>query len=110
VDDDTLKSEISATLSKMIKEKEIKKEGEDSYKLTPEWRKEWKQINGIKGEKRKTKKPKDAPKGARNGYIFYGLDVRPRRREQYPDKESKEITKMIGEEWNGLSDRKKKKV
>jgi len=93
----------------MIEDSNIKKEGEDNYKLTPEWRKEWKTKNGIKAVKRKTRKPKDAPKGARNAYIFFGLDVRKRRQDQYPEKDAKEITKMIGEEWKGLSDKKRKK-
>jgi len=83
--------------------------GEDSYKMAPEWRKEWKSRNGIKAAKRKTRKPKDAPKGPRNAYIFFGLDVRKHRQEQYPEKDAKDITRMIGLEWKDLTDKKKKK-
>jgi hypothetical protein len=109
VDEKRLKSDISSTLAKMIEDSNITKYGEDSYKLTKEWRKEWKTKNGIKAVKRKSRKDKNAPKGARNAYIFFGLDVRKRRQGRYPEKDAKEITKMIGEEWRGLTPNKKKK-
>jgi hypothetical protein len=110
VDEKALKSDISSALAKMIEDKCLIKIGEDSYKLTKEWRKEWKTKNGIKPEKRKKRKPRDAPKGARSAYIYFGLDVRKRRQEEYPDKDAKEITKLIGAEWRQLTEKRKKKV
>jgi len=114
VDESKLKTKISEALSQML---EPQKNGkaclikvEANYKLTPEWRKEWKQKNGIKPEKRKKKKDKDAPKGVRNGYMFYVQENRAKRGKEHPDKEATELTKMIAAEWKELTTTKKKEV
>jgi len=114
VDETKLKSDLTSTLSKMLEETSagypcLIKFGEANYKLHPDWRKEWKRRNGIRAVKRKTKKDKDAPKGPKNAYLFFMQDVRQRRQEQYPDKDPKEIMKLIGVEWNSLKENKKKK-
>jgi hypothetical protein len=115
VDEENLKSNLSSAISKMIDETSagypcLIKSGEANYKLHPDWRKEWKRRNGIRPVPRKKhKKDKNAPKGPKNGYLFFMQDVRSKRTEQYPDKEPKEITKLVAAEWNGLTDKKKKK-
>lgn len=114
VDESKLKTEISEALSKMLEPqkhngKACLVKAEANYKLTPEWRKEWKAKNGIKPEKRKKKKDKNAPKGVRNGYMFYVQEHRAKRGKEHPDKEATELTKMIATEWRELSVAKKKK-
>jgi hypothetical protein len=113
VDEDTLKKDISNALSDMLQNQKNGKpclvKVDANYKLTPEWRKEWKSKNGIKPEKRKKKKDPDAPKGTRNGYMFYVQEHRAKRGKEHPDKGAAELTKMIGAEWKDLSDSKKKK-
>jgi hypothetical protein len=114
VDESKVKTKLSEALSEMLEPQT--KNGKPclirvdaNYKLTPEWRKEWKSKNGIKPEKRKKKKDKNAPKGVRNGYMFYVQEHRAERGKQHPDKEAPELTKMIATEWNELSQTKKKK-
>jgi len=113
VDEEKLKENISETLAKMLEPSSngyaCLVRAEANYKLTPQWRKEWKAKNGIKPVKRKKKKPKDAPRGPKNGYLFYVMDVVSRRKEEYPDLTHQEVTKKIGEEWNSLSKSKKEK-
>jgi hypothetical protein len=114
VDETKLKSDLTTTLSKMLEDTSagdpcLIKLGEANYKLHPEWRKEWKRRNGIRAVKRQPKKPKDAPKGPRNAYLFFMQDVRQRRQEQYPDKDPKEIMKLIGQEWNEIKEKRKQK-
>jgi len=114
VDEGKIKEKISDALSQMLEPQT--KNGKPclvridaNYKLTPEWRKEWKSKNGIKPEKRKKKKDKDAPKGVRNGYMFYVQEHRAKRGKEHPDKEATELTKMIASEWKGLTQSKKQK-
>jgi len=115
VDEKALKTDLASNLAKMLEQGSneyscLTKHGDDNYKLTKEWRKEWKTRNGIKSVKRKkAKKDKDAPKGPRNAYIYYMQDVRKTITEQYPDKDSKAITKLLGQEWKALPPKKKKK-
>jgi hypothetical protein len=115
VDEDSLKSNLSSALAKMLEETSagypcLIKAGEANYKLNADWRKEWKRRNGIRPVHRKNKKKdKNAPRGPRNGYLFFLQEVRAKRAEQHPDKEAKEITKLVADEWNGLNDKKKEK-
>jgi len=115
VEEATIKANLSSAIGKMLEESPagypcLIKAGEANYKIHPDWRKEWKRRNGIRPVPRKKhKKDKNAPKGPKNGYLFYIQEVRAKRTEQYPDKESKEITKLVADEWNGLGDKKKLK-
>jgi hypothetical protein len=115
VDEETLKTNLTSTISKMLEDTSagypcLIKAGEANYKLNGDWRKEWKRRNGIRPvPRRKHKKDKNAPRGPKNGYLYYMQDVRAKRTEQYPDKEPKEITKLVADEWNALTDKKKKK-
>jgi len=113
VDEDKLKSNISATITKMLEESDggyplLVRVGEN-YKLSPEWRKEWTKKYGKKQTKRKRrKKASDEPKHPRNGYLFYSKEVRKRRQDQHPDKSFPELTRLIADEWKNLGKKKKK--
>jgi len=114
VDGKSLTTELASNLVKMQEKGSndyacLIPSGDDNFKLTPEWRKEWKTRNGIKSVKRKKVKDKNAPKGARNAYIYYMLDVRKSVQQQHPEKNAKAITTLLGEEWRALSKKKKKK-
>jgi len=119
VDEDKLKANLSSNFAKMLLKGDngyaclIKRTEEDneSYKLTPEWRKEWTKKYGKKHPKKTRKKDKDPnhPKHPKNGYLFYSQEVRKRRQDQNPDKGFKEITNLVAEEWRNLPAAKKKK-
>jgi hypothetical protein len=63
----------------------------------------------LKWEK-KEKKSKDleAPKRAKNAYIFYSSERRVTIKEKNPKMNPKEITKQISDEWNRMSEKQKK--
>lgn len=118
IDETKLRGHLSSTLTSMCQKgsnsysclKQTDDENEN-FKLTPEWRKEWTKKYGKKHPKktRKTKKDPNHPKHPKNGYLFYSLDVRKRRQDQNPDKNFKEITTLVADEWRSLSAGKKKK-
>ena len=60
-----------------------------------------------KGSK-KNKKDKDAPKKAISAYFFYIKERRDSITKEQPNLNNKEIVKKMSEEWNVLSDDKKK--
>ena len=60
-----------------------------------------------KGAK-KNKKDKDAPKKAISAYFFYIKERRESITKEQPSLNNKEIVKKMSEEWNALSDEKKK--
>ena len=60
-----------------------------------------------KGAK-KNKKDKDAPKKAISAYFFYIKERRESITKELPKLNNKEIVKKMSEEWNALSDEKKK--
>ena len=60
-----------------------------------------------KGSK-KNKKDKDAPKKAISAYFFYIKERRDSITKEQPNLNNKEIVKKMSEEWNALSDDKKK--
>ena len=60
-----------------------------------------------KGSK-KNKKDKDAPKKAISAYFFYIKERRDSITKELPNLNNKEIVKKMSEEWNNLSDDKKK--
>jgi hypothetical protein len=114
VDESKLKENMSVNLNKML-DVDSKtghaclKKVEDNYKLNPDWRKEWKKHAGIRPQKRKKKKDPDAPKHPRNSYLWYLTDVRETLKEKYPDKDHREITLMVADDWKHLPAKKKKK-
>jgi hypothetical protein len=114
VDEDKIKENLSTNLSKMVDTDSKSgypclRKVENNYKLTPEWRKEWKKKAGIRPQRRMKKKDKDAPKHPRNSYLWYLQDVRESLKEKYPDKDHREITIMVADEWKHLPPKKKKK-
>jgi len=114
VDETKLKNDLTTTLLDLCEKTSagypcLIKLNEANYKLHPDWRKEWKRRNGIRAVKRQPKKPKDAPKGPRNAYLFFMQDIRKSRQLQHPDKDPKEIMKLIGQEWNEIKEKKKQK-
>ena len=58
--------------------------------------------------KRREKKDKDAPKKAISAYFFYIKERRDSITKEQPNLTNKEIVKKMSEEWNSLSDEKKK--
>jgi hypothetical protein len=116
VDEDKLKENMSINLSKMLDVDSktgvsclTKVEDLGNYKITPEWRKQWKKKAGIRPQRRKKKKDKDAPKHPRNSYLWYLQEVRESVKERYPNKDHREITLLVAEEWKALPSKKKKK-
>ena len=57
---------------------------------------------------KKNKKDKDAPKKAISAYFFYIKERRESITKEQPSLNNKEIVKKMSEEWNALSDEKKK--
>ena len=45
------------------------------------------------------KKDKDAPKGAKNSYIFYCIDERAKVQAEHPELKPREVSKVLGEKW-----------
>jgi len=45
------------------------------------------------------KKDKDAPKGAKNSYIFYCMDERANVQAEHPELKPREVSKVLGEKW-----------
>jgi hypothetical protein len=82
----------------------------NNFKLTPEWRKEWTTTYSKKHPKvrRRRRRPSDHPKHPRNAYLYFTQEVRPRRKDQHPEKTFGELTILIADEWKNLSARKKK--
>jgi len=117
VDEEKLKENMSSALNKMLQTDAktghpclTKVDDLGTYKITPEWRKEWKKKAGIRPQKRKKKKKdKDEPKHPRNSYLWYLQDVRETFKEKHPNKDHREITVMVAEEWKKLPSKKKKK-
>ena len=69
-------------------------------------------AKGAKDKKEKktkrAKKDKDAPKRALSAYFFYNQERRDSLKKEKPELNNKEIIKKMSEEWNALSDEKKK--
>jgi len=115
IEEKDLKPHLKSTISKMLKEGDagyaLLKKVDDNYKLTTEWRRAWtKKYNKKSERKKRKKKPEGYPKRARNAYLFYVQDVRKKRQKEHPNKSMPELTKLIGAEWQELSDSKKKEI
>ena len=57
---------------------------------------------------KRAKKDKDAPKRALSAYFLYNQERRDSLKKEKPELNNKEIIKKMSEEWNALSDEKKK--
>jgi hypothetical protein len=58
---------------------------------------------GLVEEKKKKKKDSNAPKNARNSYIFYCMSARGDIKASKPELSTREITSEMGDTWNSLS-------
>jgi hypothetical protein len=47
----------------------------------------------------KAKKPADAPKGARTGYILFCMEERPKIAKEFPEMKNQDIVKLMAERW-----------
>ena len=63
-----------------------------------------------KNEKKKEKKDKNAPKGAKTAYILFCADERPKVKEEEPGMDSKKIAAELGKRWKELKDDDEEKV
>jgi len=111
-----LKSYITSNLSKMLEDTEegypcLIRVNNMNYKLNPEWRKEWTKTNGKKHpiRRRRRRQSRDHPKRPRNAYVYFSKDVRPKRKDDNPDKSFIELTTLIADEWNELTGKQRKK-
>ncbi|KAI8086899.1 high mobility group box domain-containing protein [Gilbertella persicaria] len=57
--------------------------------------------------KKKKEKDPNAPKRNLSSYMLYSQEVRPSIVAKHPDLKAVDIAKLIGEMWNGLSDKEK---
>jgi len=109
--DQSLKDKLNKTLSKMCEDTDqgwsCLKKVDDNYKLSPEWRKSW--CKQFAQKIRRKKKPSDYPKNPRNAYLYFSIEVRKKRQEEYPDRRFGELTTMVANEWKNLKSTKKKK-
>jgi hypothetical protein len=62
-----------------------------------------KTVREFKGEK-KLKRDPDAPKGAKNAFIFFCSDNRDEVKEENPDMKMKDISKKLGEMWKEVDE------
>ena len=61
----------------------------------------------MKPKKIKKKKDPNAPKRASTAWIFYTTEMRPKVRDENPDKKMPELTTIMSEMWRNLSDEDK---
>ncbi len=65
-------------------------------------------AKGKKKDKKAKKKDKNAPKKAISAFFFYNKERRPILKKEQPNLDNKEIIKTMSNEWNALSEDKKK--
>lgn len=63
---------------------------------------------GKKDKKTHAKKDANAPKRAISAYFFYNQERRPNLMKEQPKLSNKELIKTMSQEWNALSEDKKK--
>jgi len=63
-----------------------------------------------KNEKKKEKKDKNAPKGAKSAYILFCADERPKVKEEEPGMDAKKIATELGKRWKELKEDDEEKV
>ena len=63
-------------------------------------------ANKPKRGRKSTKKKSDKPKRGKSAYLFFCGEMRQELKEEFPDADGKEITRMLGERWSELKDDK----
>jgi hypothetical protein len=81
------------TINKIFKTEEVSSAEEEVEKVCKE----------FKGEK-KLKRDPDAPKGAKNAFIFFCSDNREEVKDENPDMKLKEITQRLGKMWKDVDE------
>jgi len=102
----TIPKDFSAKLAALVTKALKKDEEADIEEVISAYVAKLKPVKAA----RKPKKDKDpnAPKRGSSGYIFFGKKRRPELKEENPGISFGDLTKLIAEEWNALSDKKKK--
>jgi len=105
-------TKLSTTLNnfvlKFLEEAAYGDGGLDLLELWNENQKEFMKLvdtNSLKKDKKK--KAADAPKGARTAYILFCQEERPKVKEEFPDKDSKDVIRELAKRWNDVKEDKK---
>ncbi|CAM9436643.1 unnamed protein product [Ectocarpus sp. 12 AP-2014] len=61
----------------------------------------------LKVPNKRAKKDPLAPKRAMSAFLHFSQSMRPRLRETYPEAKNMDMSKMLGQEWNRMSDEEK---
>ncbi|CAM9613387.1 unnamed protein product, partial [Choristocarpus tenellus] len=61
----------------------------------------------LKVPNKRARKDPLAPKRAMSAFLHFSQAMRPRLREQYPEAKNVDMSKMLGQEWNRMSDSEK---
>ena len=94
----------------MEKSKKDRQKSKDKEKEKKEVKKERKSSKPKDKEKIKKEKNEESKvKRAKSAYIFFCEDKREQITRLHPDKETKDIFKLIGDSWSKLSDLDKRK-
>ena len=81
-----------------------KKDGKKLKKLKKQLEKEkTTKLGLVKKLMKKWQKDPNMPKGARNGFILYCLEMREGIKTKYPEKKMTERQKIMGQNWSNLS-------
>merc|ERR1712048_1175378 len=62
----------------------------------------------TKRKRKRKKKKKKGPKKARSAFVFFGMEYRPKIRQENPDMKFAEISKAIGAKWKEATEEEKK--
>jgi high mobility group protein B4 len=85
-------------------DKDRYKEEMEGYVPTESSEGETSEVENKAEKKKRTKKPKDAPKNAKSAYMFYCQEMRASVKEENPDLSDKEITIKLGEMWKEVKE------
>lgn len=62
----------------------------------------------TKRKRKRKKKKKKGPKKARSAFVYFGMEYRPKIRQENPDMKFAEISKAVGAKWKGATEEEKK--
>jgi len=125
IEESIVRQKLRIALSK-AKEDGILIQNKGCYKLSPEWKEDWKKKgekktttskpkrkSSKKGGKRRKKstrkRDKDAPKRGQSSYIIFAQSIREDVRKKHPDATFGDISKIIGAKWSKVPDSKRAK-